>query len=79
MNVSLHHFCKTLLLKESISEKTSQIIDEEIKDILDQCEAQTFKTIESNKDFIEGAVKKLIEIETLDEDSLTRLWNELGH
>jgi cell division protease FtsH len=61
-----------------MSEQTAQEIDHEIKNILDKAFANALKAVESHKNFIEEAVRRLLSKETLDEQEIADLWRELG-
>ena len=55
------------------SEKMSQIIDEEIKNILDNCSVQAEKILEENIDLLHKTSKILVERETIDGEELEML------
>lgn len=68
----------SFIQRSQTSEMTKQLIDKEVNKILDNCKDKTSKAILANKDFINEAVKRLIEKETLDEYELKSLWEEKG-
>jgi cell division protease FtsH len=60
------------------SEKTAEAIDTGIKQILDKALRMAETTLAKNTQFIEAGAKRLLEIETLDEDEVAKLWAEYG-
>ncbi|ARN57007.1 ATP-dependent zinc metalloprotease FtsH [Sedimentisphaera salicampi] len=56
--------------KLDCSEKTSEVIDAEVKRIIDSCYNEAYKLIEENKDKVEGIAKALLKYETLDADEV---------
>ena len=58
------------------SEKTAQAVDKEIKKILEECMSMARDTIEGHRDFLVKAADKLLEVETLDEATLGKLWED---
>jgi cell division protease FtsH len=62
--------------RRPFSEKTAQEIDEEVKTILDQGYQTALATLEKHKKFLEAGANRLLEIETLDETEIGRLWEQ---
>jgi cell division protease FtsH len=58
------------------SEKTAQIIDNEVKTFLDRAFKNAEKVIDHYRDLVEEASQLLIEKETLDETEIRDLWNK---
>ncbi len=56
------------------SENTAQIIDAEIKSILDRAFEMASQAIAENRNFIEMSVKEILRTETLDENQILDLW-----
>jgi cell division protease FtsH len=61
-----------------LSERTIGEVDSEIKAILDRGFHRALTCLERNKNFIEEAVKRLLQTETLDESEITDLWEKYG-
>jgi cell division protease FtsH len=61
-----------------LSERTTGEVDSEIKAILDRGFHRALKCLERNENFIEEAVKRLLQTETLDESEITSLWQKYG-
>jgi cell division protease FtsH len=61
-----------------LSERTIGEVDSEIKTILDRGFHRALTCLERNKNFIEEAVKRLLQTETLDESEITDLWDKYG-
>ncbi len=55
------------------SEKTAEVIDLEIKQIVDEAQARTRKLIESNREKLENVAKALLKYETLDVHDVERI------
>jgi len=62
----------------SLSEHTIGEIDSEIRTILEKGFHRALKCLERNQRFIQEALKRLLQTETLDEDEITDLWQKLG-
>lgn len=58
-----------------VSEGTAREMDLEVKAILEGAFNAALQALKQHKDFIEIAVTKLLEVETLDEDEIIKLWN----
>ena len=52
------------------SEQTAQIIDEEIRKIIDDCYQETYALIEKNKPLLDKLSARVLEKETLDEEEI---------
>jgi len=52
------------------SQKTAELIDKEVKTLIDEAYAKAFELIETNKDKIEAVAKALLKYETLDADDV---------
>ncbi|MCB9025325.1 MAG: ATP-dependent metallopeptidase FtsH/Yme1/Tma family protein [Bdellovibrionaceae bacterium] len=61
--------------KQIYSDETARIIDEEVKQILDQAFANSLKVINDYKSFLDQGAQMLLEKETLTEDEIQKLWN----
>ena len=59
-----------------VSQATAREIDLEVKMIMDKSFEVATKALTKNKLFIEKAVLKLLETETLEERQITKLWND---
>jgi cell division protease FtsH len=59
---------------DKISEKTSEVIDSEIKDIMDKCYGEAVLLITKNKKKLEKIVDALIEHETLSGDEVRQIF-----
>jgi len=55
------------------SEKTAQIIDEEVKAVMDAAEVDTRKVLEDNRDGLENLAKTLLKYETLSADEVEQI------
>ncbi len=62
----------------SMSEKTAQDIDSEIKKILDRGFQMAIQSIRAHQNFMEEGVRLLLERETLDEQEIADLWGRRG-
>jgi cell division protease FtsH len=51
-----------------VSERTHELIDDEIRRIVDEAHAQTVKLLTENRDKLDALAEALLEHETLDED-----------
>jgi cell division protease FtsH len=60
----------------SYSEKTAQLIDEEVHRLIDDAMEAARDCLSSNKSFIEQAAEALLKSETLDEEQLKLLWRQ---
>jgi cell division protease FtsH len=52
------------------SQKTAELIDKEVKTLIDEAYAKAFELIETNKDKIEAVAKALLKYETLDAEDV---------
>ena len=59
--------------QQNISEKTAEIIDEEVRRICDEAEALCYKTLRDHEDELHMIAKALLEYETLSGDDVTKL------
>ncbi len=59
--------------KDEISEKTKEAVDEEIKNILNDCYAQSKKILENNLDKLEKLTNLLLEKEEISEEELKNI------
>lgn len=64
--------------RTSFSEKTNELIDAEISQILRSAESVTRDVIKHNDRFIESGVAWLLEHETIEEGELQKNWQNLG-
>ena len=55
------------------SDHTARIIDEEVKAMIDQLEAETKQILEDNRDKVEAVARALMKYETLDQDDVHRI------
>jgi cell division protease FtsH len=55
------------------SESTQQVIDEEVKKLIDTLQDETRRLLESNRDRIEALAKALLKYETLDSNDVDRI------
>jgi cell division protease FtsH len=60
---------------DKLSERTSEIIDTEIKSIMDTCYEEVIKLITENRDKIESIVEYLLIYETLTGDEVRKIFN----
>ncbi|MBI2522720.1 MAG: ATP-dependent metallopeptidase FtsH/Yme1/Tma family protein [Bdellovibrio sp.] len=60
------------------SEMTSQLIDQEVQSILDNCFKHSYQVLEMNKRFIDQEVEQLLKYETLNETEISNAWREYG-
>jgi cell division protease FtsH len=60
--------------QKDYSEKTSQIIDEEISKIINSCYLKAKEIIKNKKDYLEKIVKKLLEKESLERDEFLEIF-----
>ncbi|MCB0383985.1 MAG: ATP-dependent zinc metalloprotease FtsH [Bdellovibrionales bacterium] len=65
-------------MRKNFSEKTGELIDQEIKDFLIQAESLALESIRTNDSFIRKGVEELLTEETLDADRIRSLWSEFG-
>ena len=59
--------------KSTFSDKTGEMIDEEVKILIDDSYAKALKMIVDNKDAFERIAKALLEFETLDKEQLDKI------
>ena len=59
--------------RREVSEKTAELVDTEIKRILDDAYARTREVLEENRDLLESIAEALLERETLDSEDIKRL------
>ena len=64
---------RDLSQRREVSEKTAQLVDGEIKRILDEAYAATRGVLEENRDLLERIAAALLERETLDVEDIRRL------
>lgn len=57
------------------SEATAQLIDQEVRSILDKAYVLAANVIEKSRDFIQAGVEELLVVETLNEEKILTLWN----
>jgi cell division protease FtsH len=55
------------------SEETAKAIDEEVKKLIDNLQAETRKILEANRDRVEAIAKALLKYETLDTNDIDRI------
>ena len=65
-------------IQNSWSDRTEEMIDQEIKSILHSCYALSRNVIEKNTEFINICVSELIKKETLDATEIEELWKKYG-
>ncbi len=53
-------------MQRDCSEETARLVDEEVKELLDQAYEEAIKVLESHRDQLEAVVSALLESETLD-------------
>jgi cell division protease FtsH len=58
-----------------VSAKTAQLVDEEIKKILDKCYKEAYQILEENRDKLEAMKDALLEYETIDVDQIEDIMN----
>jgi len=61
--------------EKAYSEKTAEVIDEEVKSIIDECLERGRKLLGGNKKKLERLAKRLIESEILDGDEVEKILN----
>ncbi len=61
-----------------ISEQTKQIVDGEVRALLDASLTLAEETLRANAEFLQHGVARLLETETLDEKEIRSLWDRLG-
>lgn len=74
-------FAMTALSPESVnrmSEDTAKLIDTEVHSIIDQAFAMSLRAIQSNRDFVEAGVQRLLADETIDDHGIDDLWKKFG-
>ncbi|WP_419166932.1 ATP-dependent zinc metalloprotease FtsH [Candidatus Palauibacter sp.] len=64
---------RDLSQRREVSEKTAELVDSEIKRILDEAYAATRTVLEANQDLLERIAEALLERETLDSEDTKRL------
>jgi cell division protease FtsH len=55
------------------SEQTQQVIDEEVKKLIDDLQAETRRMLEANRERIEALARALLKYETLDANDVDRI------
>lgn len=58
--------------QKEFSEKTAEIIDEEVKSIINECQAEVIKLLKANKDILLKISAKLMEVETVGEKEIAQ-------
>ena len=64
--------------RKPLSEETAREVDREVKRFLDQSFHVAVESLTNNREFIEAGARRLLEIETIDEDELSKLWEQLS-
>lgn len=59
------------------SEKTAEMIDQEVKTLVDEAYRAAINSLHENGGFLEAGAKKLLEKETLSEKEIYQLWEKL--
>ena len=62
--------------KSTYSDKTAEMIDEEVKMLIDDSYAKALRLIVENKDAFERITKALLEFETLNKDQLDKIMRD---
>lgn len=57
------------------SEATAQLVDQEVRSILDKAYVLAVGAVEKNRAFIQAGAQELLAIETLNDDKILALWN----
>jgi cell division protease FtsH len=60
---------------KQVSEGTAREIDIEVRAILQRAYEAALEILERHREFLEAAVSELLEVETLDEQQVLKLWN----
>lgn len=60
--------------RTEVSEETARLIDSEVKVILDEAYDRAAKTVQMHQKFVDAAARRLLEVETLDQNEIQYLW-----
>jgi len=66
----------TVMTPRTSSEETEELIDDEVKKLVKSAYDTTLKTLEINRDFLDGMADRLVEDETLDFNQLLKMKDE---
>ena len=64
---------RELVQRREISEKTAELVDAEIKRLVDEAYQRALRTLEENRDLLESIAEALLERETLDREDIDLL------
>jgi cell division protease FtsH len=68
---------RDVMQRRDVSEHTAQLVDEEVKRILDEAHARARDVLEAERDLLTRIAEALLQVETLDRDDVSEL--ALGH
>ncbi|WP_372738677.1 ATP-dependent zinc metalloprotease FtsH [Neptunomonas sp.] len=66
-------------LERNYSEATAEAVDDAVRELLSEVSGQAFDILASNRDILERAASRLLEVETLDQAELRELAQGLRH
>jgi cell division protease FtsH len=58
--------------RDTMSERTADLVDSEVRKIVDSCHAEARSILEKNRDILDSLAEKLIEVEVLSSEDLER-------
>src|SRR5690606_12269708 len=64
---------RELVQRREVSERTAQLVDQEVKKFLDEAYARAKRILEENRDLLEAIAEALLERETLDREDIELL------